>query len=151
MTYKEKLRYLRESKELTQQEVGAIIGVDRKAYSHFETEYTIIPIKHLITLCNCFNVSLDYIFNFNSLIQYSNINKNINVDISGTRLKELRKENKLTQEELANILKSDRSTLAKYEKGTNIISTSYLYEICRNFKVSADYLLGRIDEPKYLK
>ena len=40
--------------------------------------------------------------------------------------------------------------LAKYEKGKYIIATTYLYQICKRYNISADYLLGKIDSPKYL-
>ena len=66
------------------------------------------------------------------------------------RLKIVRKENNLTQFELAKILNVDNSMLAKYEKGKYLISTPYLYTICKKYNVSADYLLGKTDEPKYL-
>ena len=67
------------------------------------------------------------------------------------RLKIVRKENNLTQIELAKILNVDNSMLAKYESGKYLISTPYLYTICKKYNVSADYLLGKTDEPKYLK
>ncbi len=67
------------------------------------------------------------------------------------RLKEFRKENKLTQVKLAEILNIANGTIAEYERGTNIIATPFLYTICKNYNISADYLLGKIDEPKYLK
>ena len=38
-----------------------------------------------------------------------------------------------------------------YEKGKTLILTSFLYTICKKYNISADYLLGKIDEPKYLK
>ena len=111
----------------------------------------IIPIKHLNTLCNFFNVSLDYIFEFSHKEIYDNSNRNIDKNVSAIRLKEFRKDNKFTQQNLADILKVSRTTIAEYERGTNIIATPFLYTICKNYNISADYLLGRIDKPKYLK
>ena len=65
--YKEKLKYLREEKEITQEVIANYIGIHKGLYSQYETEYAIIPLKHLITICNYFKVSLDYIFNFNEI------------------------------------------------------------------------------------
>ena len=145
MIYKDRLRDLREENNMTQNDIGNIIEVDRKAYSHFETEYTILPIKHLNTLCNYFNVSIDYLFSFTNKRNYDSVNKEIDLKKSGERLKSLRKEKNLTQAKLAEILKSDNSTISKYEKGINIIATPFLYEICKKYHISADYLLGKID------
>lgn len=150
MIYKDRLKSLRESLGLTQESIGFIIGVDRKAYNHFETEYTIIPIKHLNVLANYFNVSIDYIFGFNNEKNYCISNSVINEEKAGEKLKAFRKERKITQSKLSDLLKIDRSTISNYESGKNIISTSCLYDICKTYNVSADYLLGKIDEPKYL-
>ena len=77
--------------------------------------------------------------------------KNINKEILKKRIKDLRIENNLTQKELANILNIDSSTISKYEHGINVIATPFLYTICKKYNISADYLLGKIDNPKYLK
>ena len=77
--------------------------------------------------------------------------KNVENIIAGKRLKEFRKENKLTQEKLANILNTTFSNIAFYEKGRNLIAIPVLYEICKKYNISADYLLGRIDNPKFLE
>ena len=53
-------------------------------------EKTIIPIKNLNTLCNYFNVTLDYIFNFTK-VKNNNSRKNININLSAQRLRDLEK------------------------------------------------------------
>ena len=81
---------------------------------------------------------------------YKSSKKKINKVLSGERLRNLRKENKITQDKLAKILNVSRSTIAEYERGTNLIATPFLYTICKKYNISADYLLGKIDSPKYL-
>ncbi|MCM1053221.1 MAG: helix-turn-helix domain-containing protein [Ruminococcus sp.] len=150
MIYGEKLKELRETKELKQEDLSKLLLVDKGAYGQYEREYVIIPIKHLNTLCNYFNISLDYIFSFNNNINYENNTKEINKTLSGQRLKEFRKDNKLTQKKLSIILNIGRTTITEYENGNNIIATPFLYTICSKYHISADYLLGKIDKPKYL-
>ena len=41
--------------------------------------------------------------------------------------------------------------ISEYENKNRLISTSYFYSICKKYHISADYLLGKIDNPKYLK
>ena len=72
-------------------------------------------------------------------------------ELSQERLKELRKENKITQEKLADILNTNKSVICGYEKGRYIIATPFLYTIYKKYHISADYLLGKIDNPKYFK
>lgn len=149
--YKNRLKYLREEANLKIADISRLFNFENSTYGKYEREYDVIPIKHLNTICNYFNVSIDYVFNFNNKRNYSVFNTEIDKKISGIRLKEFRKSNKITQEVFANFLNIERSAISKYEKGVNIIATQYLFSICSKYKISADYLLGRIDEPKYLK
>lgn len=59
------------------------------------------------------------------------------------RLKKIRKEKKVTQEELAKIIGVERSTIGKYESTTTIPSPDILTKLADYFNVSVDYLLGR--------
>ena len=52
---------------------------------------------------------------------------------------------KITQDKLAQKLNVSRTTITEYERGTNIIATPFLYTICKDYNLSADYLLGKID------
>ena len=66
------------------------------------------------------------------------------------RLKELRKRKGITQEQLAEILQLERSTVGKYESPTKPImpSPDILHKMSDYFGVSTDYLLGRTDIEK---
>ena len=150
MIYGEKLKQLREEKELKQYELAKILGFHENGYGQFERETTLLPVKHLNTLSNFFEVSIDFLFNFTNIKQYKNIKPQINLELSGKRLKELRKEYKLTQEKLAEFLNTTHTNIVGYEKGRYIIATPYLYMICKKYRISADYLIGKTNEPKYL-
>lgn len=132
MLYKEKLKELREEQNLKQKDLAKIVNVDRSVYGRYEKEYQIIPIKHLCSICDFFQVSLDYIFTFVSNKSYTNIKK-IDKITMGERLKSFRKENKITQEKLAELLNTSQSTIADYERGKNFIATPFLYMICKKY------------------
>lgn len=152
MNYGTKLKELRINNSLTQEELSKNLGIARITYSHYEVQEKIIPIDRLNTISNYYDVSLDYIFELTDKKQYHNIkSKKIDRKKVALRIKEFRKENGLTQIKLANILNIANGTIAEYERGTNIIATPFLYTICKKYNISADYLLGKIDSPKYLK
>lgn len=62
------------------------------------------------------------------------------------RLKELRKESKLTQEQLARYLGVDQTLITKLENGSRTLSVSIIDNICSLFGCSESYLLGDSDE-----
>lgn len=66
--------------------------------------YKIIPLKHLNSLCNYYDVSMDYVLGLSNVRQYDIVNRVIDKKNIGIKLKEFRKEKNITQEELANIL-----------------------------------------------
>ena len=61
------------------------------------------------------------------------------------RLKELRKESKITQEQLASYLGVDQSMITKLENGTRSLNTTLIEKICNLFGCSYDYLIGEDD------
>lgn len=63
----------------------------------------------------------------------------------GRRIKELREERKLTQQQLAKELNIDKSTVAKYETNSISPSCQMLIIFAKYFSVSTDYLLGLED------
>ena len=148
--YGNKLKELREQNELTQYKVSDMLGFQKRVYGNFEREETIIPIKYLNTLCNYFNVSIDYIFKFINIKKYDNCRNDLNLTLIRKRLKELRNNEHLSQENLANSISVSPSTISEYEREAKIIATPFLYDICKKYNISADYLLGKIDSPKYL-
>ena len=146
MIYNKKLIELREKNELKQYDIANILNIYKGLYNQYETEYAIMPIKHLNNLCNYFNVSFDYLFGLTNKLNYKENVNEIDCLKSGNRIKEFRKENKITQERLASELNMARSALANYERGRTVIATPFLYTICKKYQISADYLLGKIDE-----
>lgn len=57
----DRLRELREEKQLTQEELGKLINVSRQAISSYESEETEPSISNLVKLADILNVSLDYL------------------------------------------------------------------------------------------
>ena len=64
------------------------------------------------------------------------------------RIKELRKQHKLTQEELGSIINVQKAAISKYELERATPSTDILKKLADYFNVTTDYLLGRTDQPQ---
>jgi transcriptional regulator with XRE-family HTH domain len=63
------------------------------------------------------------------------------------RLKIARKKNNLTQEALANKIKTTKGTISNYENGHSTPSNEILNDLADVLGVTTDYLLGRTDGP----
>ncbi|MBR7132074.1 MAG: helix-turn-helix transcriptional regulator [Clostridia bacterium] len=66
-------------------------------------------------------------------------------------LKELREDRDLTQQNLADILKTERSYYGKYERGIRPLPIEHLITLCKFYNVSADYILGLPEGLKFPK
>lgn len=69
----------------------------------------------------------------------------------GIRLKELRTQKHITQQELADKVDLVKSSISAYEKSLKYPSVEVLIKLCNYFNVSSDYLLGLSDEKKIKK
>lgn len=59
----ERIRALREDKDLTQKQMGKILSCSQRVYSNYERGELDIPTDILIKLADFHNVSVDYLLN----------------------------------------------------------------------------------------
>ena len=69
-------------------------------------------------------------------------NKNRNTKLN-IRIKDIRISNKITQQQLADKINVNRTTLSSYESGRRIPSIDVLWKIADVFDISIDNLVGR--------
>ena len=63
------------------------------------------------------------------------------------KLRGLREDNDLTQTQIAQVLGTSQTMYARYERGANELPIHHLLALCELYNVSADYILGRTDNP----
>lgn len=68
-------------------------------------------------------------------------------NLPGQRIKELRKQNHLTQSELASKLNISLSLMQKLESGATTLTLPHITSLCSLFGVSSDWLIGYSDTP----
>lgn len=136
---------LREYKDLSQIKLANYLGITQQTYSLWEKGTKIIPLKHLNSLSNFYEISMDYIVgltdekNNSGIIKLTELNKN---EI-GSRIKKIREDNNLTLRDLAKELNTTSSTISAYETGKTLILTAFAYQICIKYNVSLDWLYGK--------
>ena len=66
MTYQERLKNIREDRDLTQAQIGKLLNKSQQGYNHIETGRAELKIDDLIKLCKYYNLSADYIIGLTS-------------------------------------------------------------------------------------
>ncbi len=138
-----RLKDIREDKDISQNKISEILKVNRSRYSLWELGINIIPLKFLCEFADYFNYSLDYVLGLSNNSSHKNLIKGLNLKILGNNLKAVRIKNKLSQENIADILGVTQACITRYEKGLICISTSNLYKFCKEFKVSINEICGK--------
>ena len=64
------------------------------------------------------------------------------------RIRDLREDADLTQQQVADMLGTSQTMYARYERGANELPIHHLLKLCELYKVSSDYILGLSDARK---
>lgn len=136
--YENNLKYIREYMEMTQKELGKVFNVAKSTYNGWETGRDVIPLKHLYKFSLIYGYSMDYLLKLNSKnVKYDKLDS-IDRKMVGDKLKRIRKDLNLTQQQIADECMISQTTYSNYELGNNLISTMSLYTICKNHNISMD-------------
>ena len=142
-----RIRALRERIGYSQIEIAKILGVNRSLIALWENGYANISLKQLIKLAYIYQVPIDYLLGIIEEIDNYDYHYIDTMDLKsiGLKLKDIRKTNKMTQDKFAQKIDTKRSSISYYEIGRMMISTADLKQICETFGVSADYIVGNIN------
>lgn len=70
LTFAEKIRLLREEKELNQTQLGQAVGMTQRKISYLENGKYEPSLEDIRLLCRFFNVSADYLLGFSKPLPY---------------------------------------------------------------------------------
>lgn len=74
--YFQRLKDLREDKDLYQKDIAELLGISQTVYSRYERGYQTIPVAYLMQLAEFYHTSIDYILGFtNNPIPYDRVKK----------------------------------------------------------------------------
>ena len=78
----------------------------------------------------------------------ASVNKVRQIQLDGQKIRQLRKEHKLTQVELSHRLGIQQSDLSRMEQGEYRVSLDTLFRILAEFKVGIGDIMGHFDQPE---
>ena len=142
-----KIARLKESRELLdlkQKDIAKFFNLNYSTISGWETGKDTIPLTRLIDYANHYNLSLDYLFGLTRNNKNEYLPLKINLELIAKNLRILRKQNNLTQKQVAELLNATQATYSHYEQALYLIPTMFLYNLTKIYKpFSIDKLLGR--------
>lgn len=136
-TFKDRLKLLRQESGLSQQALADQIGTSKSSINMYERGERELGIEILNRIADCFNVSMDFLFGRSDqkimateIIDKSELEdvckvpslSEIATGISsfGNKLKNIRKKNGWTQEQLAQFLHTSKQVISRYENSQRI-------------------------------
>ncbi len=116
-----------------------------------------IRLNSLISICKKFKVSADFILGIEESpiaqsLELEGQNHLCSIDeqtFLGCRIKQLRKEKRMTQQELGTIVDLHGSNIGRIEQGKVYPTSDVILKICQYFSVSCDWLLTGGEKTKY--
>ena len=141
----EKIKYLRDELEITQNDIANILGCTRTAYSLWEINKNTIPLYYLNKLANEFDINIDYLVDLSNSKKMEFRKNEIDKIELGKRIRQAWKSINYTQEKLALKLNTTHSVISAYESGKTSVSTLFLIEIAKLTNKSLNWLLNKID------
>lgn len=123
------LKYLRERKGLSQREFSADLGLSCAAVGMWEKNHRKPDIEMIIRLAEYFGVSLDDL-----VLRDLRPPK----PMCASNLKYLREKYEMSQEDMAQLLKTSKPSVSKYENGSVRLSVEQLMKISEYFAITLD-------------
>lgn len=141
MTLGEKIKCARKQNKMTQFQLAEFLGIKTATICLYEKNTTLPSLEVFKKICELFELSSD------DLLDLHKKNKIISL---GEKIKCARKQNNMTQLELAEFLGITKSTVCQYEKNVAFPSLPNFKKICDLFNLSADDLLDLKNKEKGL-
>ena len=156
MSIGSRIKEARKTLNLTQEDLATIIGVTKGAIANYENEVSIPKIELLLKLMEALQVDANYLYQDDVRVRRiptvdddspsaldDDDKECFNIPTLGSKIRVKRQELGISQSELASALGySDRSTIAKIEKGVNDITQSKIESFAAALHTTPAYLMG---------
>lgn len=141
----DRIRILRREGKISQRDLGTMLGRTRNSVSQWELGKQVPGVVDIGEMCRIFRVSSDYLLGLSDDRrepawigdpEMSGVKANL------LRLRQLRIERRVTQQELATEIGRACSTISVWEREKQTPGVTDIGDLCQIFDVSSDYLLG---------
>lgn len=146
--YYNNLKKLRNSRELTQEDLALILNKKRSSYVNWEYGTVMIPLDIADKLSLFYNVKLSYILGIDNDKVNTDIINGIDYNLLLKNLARLKMENSHTFDDIARFLKCDKSTCNRYFNGNVIIPIDRLILLSELYEIDLDVLCGKMKQSK---
>ena len=144
----ERIKYIRETYDTTQEELGKYLSGSKSSISHYEKNDRIIPLKKLSLMSNYYDLSIDYILGITKIKKYQDSKKNISLTITAERIQKILQEQNMSNVALAKELHTTESCIRKYKTGQTLILTTFALELYYKYNYSIDWIIGKTENKK---
>ncbi len=141
----ERIKYIRETYDTTQEELGKILHISKSSVCHYESNDRDIPLRNLSLMADYYGLSIDYILGLTYIKKYQDLKKEIDRNKTGQRIKAICTEQKLTNVALAKELNTTESCIRKYKTGETLILTAFALQLHQKFDYSIDWIVGKTE------
>lgn len=145
-----RLEELKEEKDLKSKDIANYLNVAESTYSEWEHNKISIPTRRIVELADFYEVNIDFMLNLSNAKKHIKNNSELNLELIGLHLKEIREELGLSLRELGEKLNCAFSSLGSYERGEYLIQSNSLINLCMISNYSIDWILGRAKD-KFIK
>jgi len=142
MEYYQRIRNIREDRDIKQYKLAEKIDVKPKNYNLYENGNRTMPLDVLNKVIKELNLSLDYVLGLTDITNYPRM-RDIKPKILASNLRNYRKNLGYSQSEMASILNCNQQTLSEYERGNIRIPIEVIKKLSEITQISADTLTGR--------
>lgn len=146
----ERLKDVRTYFGYSQREIATKLGIRQSTYAAWELNKRLIPLKHLNSLSNIYQLNIDYILGLTDLQIPQKQIFELDKSVISQNLKVLLRELNMNVTQLANSINISYVPLYNYLNEVNFIPTYVIYDLARQYSISTDWLLGRSKYNMYL-
>ena len=142
MQYYQRIKNIREDKDIRQYKFAERLNLNKKTYNLYENGIRSIPYNILSKILREFDISLDYLLELTEVPKYDNLS-DINEIMNKEKILEYRKKLNFSQVELSTKINVSQQTISEYERGNCKIPLEVIKLYAEAFNISSDTLTGR--------
>ena len=143
MYYYSRVREVREDFDMSQKQAAAILKISPQQYQLYESGKREMPMHLFIKLADYYEVSIDYLAGIDKNDYNEYLTKQKEISFYYQKIRDIREDNDMNQQQVADILGITRQQYQLYESGKREMPMHHFITLAEHYGVTIDYLVGR--------